>query len=125
MCFIVPLSLILKVGFSVFSDIRTPFHTYKLISARFHDVSEETLWQDCGMRGMIPYGVWYGSVILYLFVKAVQLQLMFFLADYGMVNRMEEQKYSRKFLKEGIQRLTNEVIGYQTLSSRFLPSAHV
>jgi len=123
----------LKVGFSVFSDIRTPFHTYKLISARFHDVSEETLWQDCGMRGMIsygvrgmiPYGVWYGSVILYLFVKAVQLQLMFFLADYGMVDRMEEQKYSRKFLKEGIQRLTNEVIGYQTLSSRFLPSAHV
>jgi hypothetical protein len=82
----------------------------KLISARFHNVSEETLWQDCGMCGIILYVVWYGSVILYLFVKSVQLQLMFFLADYGIVDRMEEQKYSRKFLKEGVQRLTNEVI---------------
>jgi len=82
LCFIVPF----HAGFIIYFDLLLTTSTFLGIFTVFSSASQKTLWKDY----VWPFITWYLSVTLYLFVRAVQSQLMFFLADVRVVMKMDE-----------------------------------
>lgn len=111
LCFVLPFYAGFRIYFEFILTNLTLLETFTV----FSNASEQRQWND--YVGAFVH--WYVSVLLYLFVRAVQSLLMVVLADYGVVINVDKQVFYQPFLKKEIRRLTLEMIALSKIVKSF------